>query len=334
MRNRLSVVGAAVVAMISPAGLSAQDLPSPKCPAGGVGSVTQIGQDACQQAYDIYQLVAPQLGLALAGGNATAGTGSVLGGLGHFSIGVRANVFSGLLPDSVLTPGTSGAQKRTLPTKSQVFGLPTADAAIGLFQGFPLALTNVLGVDALISAEYVPSIKSNSVSLDPASNFQVGFGARVGLLSESIAFPGVSFTWIERDLPTVNVTALSGVNDADSLAITGMKVKTQAWRIVASKSLIAFSIAAGVGRDAYKQTATLKGTVTQSALKGSESVTADQTLNRTNMFADLSLNLPVLKIVAEVGNAMGGTVATYNSFSGGRADRSQLYGSLGLRLSR
>jgi hypothetical protein len=243
-------------------------------------------------------------------------------------------VFSGLLPDSVLTPSTSGAQKRTLPTKSQVFGLPTADAAIGIFQGFPLALTNVLGVDALISAEYVPSIKSNSVSLDPASNFQFGFGARVGLLSESIAFPGVSFTWIERDLPTVNVTALSGVNDADSLAITGMKVKTQAWRIVASKSLIAFSIAAGVGRDAYKQTATLKGTVTQSGLKGSESVTADQTLNRTNMFADFSLNLPALKVVAEIGNAMGGTVATYNSFSGGRADRSQLYGSLGLRLSR
>src|SRR5689334_2579517 len=157
MRNRLSVVGAAFVAMVLPAGLSAQDLPSPKCPAGGVGSVTQIGQDACQQAYDIYQLVAPQLGLALAGGNATAGTGSVLGGLGHFSIGVRANVFSGLLPDSVLTPSTSGAQKRTLPTKSQVFGLPTADAAIGLFSGFPLALTNVLGVDALVSAEYVPT---------------------------------------------------------------------------------------------------------------------------------------------------------------------------------
>lgn len=334
MKNRLSVVGAALAAVLLPPGLGAQDLGSPKCAGGSLGSVAQIGQDACQQAYDIYQLVAPQLGLALAGGNATAGTGSVLGGLGHFSVGVRANVFSGLLPDSALTPSTTGAQKRTLPTKSQVFGLPTADAAIGIFQGFPLALTNILGVDALVSAQYVPSFSSDNVSLDPSSNFQFGFGARVGLLSESIAFPGVSFTWIERDLPTINATALSGVNDADSLSITNMKVKTQAWRIVASKSLIAFSIAAGIGRDMYKQSASLKGTVTQSGLHGSESFDADQTLSRTNMFADLSLNLPALKIVAEVGNAMGGTVATYNSFSGGRADRSQFYGSLGLRLSR
>jgi|SRR5690242_19315596 len=334
MKNRLSVVGAALAAAILPLGLGAQDLSSPKCAAGSPGSITQIGQDACQQAYDIYQLIAPQLGLALAGGNATAGAGSVLGGLGHFSLGIRANVFSGLLPDSVLTPGTTGAQKRTLPTKSQAFGLPTADAALGLFQGFPLGLTNVFGVDALVSAEYVPTISNDNFSLDPSSNFQVGFGARIGLLSESIAFPGVSFTWIERDLPTINVTATSGVNDAASLAITNMKVTTQAWRIVASKSLIAFSVAAGVGRDAYKQNARLRGTATQSGLRGSESFDADQTLNRTNMFADLSLNLPMLKIVAEIGNAMGGTVATYNSFSGGRADRSQLYGSLGLRLSR
>ena len=161
MKNRLSVVGAAFAAALLPAVLGAQDLSAPRCAGGAPGSVTQIGQDACQQAYDIYQLIAPQLGLALAGGNATAGTGSVLGGIGHFSVGVRANVFSGLLPDSALTPSTSGAQRRTLPTKSQAFGLPTADAAIGLFSGFPLALTNVLGVDALISAQYVPSFSND-----------------------------------------------------------------------------------------------------------------------------------------------------------------------------
>ena len=334
MRRGVSVVGALLVSAVSPVASRAQDLTAPKCTGGTPGSVTQIGQDACQQAYDVYQLVAPQLGLALAGGNATAGTGSVLGGLGHFSIGIRANVFSGLFPDSVLTPSTTGAQKRTLPTKSQLFGLPTADAAIGIFQGLPLALTNVFGIDALISAEYVPTISHNDFSLNPSSNVQFGYGARIGLLSESIAFPGVSFTWIERDLPTINATALSGVNNADSLGISNMKVKTRAWRVVASKSLIAFSIAAGIGRDAYEQSATLSGSVTQSGLHGSESIPASQTLDRTNMFADLSLNLPALKIVGEIGNATGGTVQTYNSFSGGRADRSQLYASLGLRLSR
>src|SRR6476646_7231276 len=103
MRGRVSWIAAAVgIVAALPLRVQAQDLPTPRCVAGPPGSATLIAQDACQQAYDVYQLIAPQLGLALAGGNATAGTGSVLGGLGHFSLGVSANVFSGMLPDSVL----------------------------------------------------------------------------------------------------------------------------------------------------------------------------------------------------------------------------------------
>ena len=113
-----------------------------------------------------------------------------------------------------------------------------------------------------------------------------------------------------------------------------MDVQTHAWRVVASKSLLAFSVAAGVGRDQYRQSATITGTVSQSGAAGSQTVPLAQTMDRTNMFADLSLNLPVLKLVLEVGDAMGGSVRTYNSFSGGSPDRSQVYGSFGLRLSR
>jgi hypothetical protein len=155
------------------------------------------------------------------------------------------------------------------------------------------------------------------------------------LLSESIAFPGVSFTWIERDLPTINV----GINgsavgaNGSTIAIDNMDVRTRAWRIVASKSLIAFSLAAGIGQDNYKQSATLTGTVNQFGISASQSLAADQTLSRTNLFGDFAINLPLLKIVFEVGNALGGSVATFNSFAGGRADRSQIYGSFGLRLS-
>ena len=60
---------------------------------------------------------------------------------------------------------------------------------------------------------------------------------------------------------------------------------------------------------------------------------SSQSLTRTNYFVDLSLNLPVFKLVGEVGQVTGGTVNTYNSFSGGRADRSQVYGSAGIRLA-
>src|SRR5215470_15776475 len=99
MWNRLSrVVVVAAFGAAPLASSSAQGLSSPQCSGGGAGSVGLIAQDACQQAYDVYQLLAPQLGLALTGGNATAGQGGVLGGLGHFSVGVRGNVFNGKLP--------------------------------------------------------------------------------------------------------------------------------------------------------------------------------------------------------------------------------------------
>jgi hypothetical protein len=278
--------------------------------------------------------MSPQLGLALAGGNATLGQGSVLGGIGHFSVGIRGNVFNGKLPEvDQFTQSTSGAQQRTLPTKDQVLGLPTADAAIGLFKGLPLALTNLFGVDALVSAAYIPTINSTSsnFSITPKNNWQFGYGARVGILSESIVVPGVSVTWIERDLPTTDLLGSSGGN---SLTVGDLKVKTQAWRVVASKSFIVFGLAAGVGQDKYDQSANISAHVSQSGFTGDASVPGtSQTMTRTNAFLDGSLNLSIFKLVAEVGQASGGTVNTYNSFAGGRADRSQVYGSAGIRLS-
>lgn len=352
MKKTLTMAG--VVVVLSASALLAQGggLSQPVCPPGSsttVGGVsipdaTKIAQDACQQAYDVYQFMSPQLGLALAGGNATIGQGSVLGGFGHFSVGIRGNAFNGQLPKvSDFSQSTDGAQQRTLPSESQWLGAPTADAAIGIFKGIPLALTNVLGVDALVSAMYVPSIDNDDVKITPQSNWQFGYGARVGLLSESIVVPGVSVTWIERDLPTTDLvgTASTGGNTA-TLNINDFKVKTSAWRIVASKSFIVFGLAAGIGQDKYDQSANISASFTGTCSGGGVSVScsgstnvpdASQELTRTNMFADLSLNLPLFKLVGEVGQATGGTVNTYNSFSSGRADRSQTYFSAGLRLS-
>ena len=98
MKKIVMMAGAAAALSASTAFAQSGGLSSPKCQGGGLGSQQQIAQDACQEAYDLYQFMSPQLGLALAGGNATIGQGSVLGGLGHLSIGVRGNVFNGTLP--------------------------------------------------------------------------------------------------------------------------------------------------------------------------------------------------------------------------------------------
>src|SRR5450759_1138572 len=47
--------------------------------------------DACRKATDLLSFMTPQLSTALAGGNPTLGQGGVLGGLGHFSLDIRAS---------------------------------------------------------------------------------------------------------------------------------------------------------------------------------------------------------------------------------------------------
>lgn len=344
MRKAMSVGAGLVLLAAIAAGAEAQGAVN-SCPPGStttIGGVlvpdrSRASQDACQMAVDVYQVMSPQLGLALAGGNATLGRGSALG-TGHFSIGLRGNVFNGDLPDvsAFPSPSVNGSVQRTganaLPGNRQILGLPTADAAVGVFGGVPLGLTNVGGVDLLLSATYIPSIgdSTDDVQIRPDRNLQVGYGVRVGLLQESLVVPGVSFTYLKRDLPTTNIT---GTSPSLNVNIRDVRVKTAAYRVVASKSLMLFGVAAGVGQDRYDQSANVQATVKSTlGSQTSDVVPLAQKLTRTNMFLDLSLNLPVFKLIGEVGQVSGGTVDTYNEFQTGRADKSRTYGSVGFRI--
>src|SRR3712207_456981 len=150
-------------------------------------SASQATEDARQQAQDVFQYMAPQLGLAIVGGSPTLGSAGTLGGLGHFSVGVRGNALAGSLPKvEQFTQCYDGAKSRTLPTADQVLGLPGVDAAIGVFKGLPLGLTNIGGVDLLFSASYVPELDGDGVDVSvPEGSLKIGYGARVGLLQES-----------------------------------------------------------------------------------------------------------------------------------------------------
>lgn len=323
-------------------------LSQPVCVAASNSTPDRVAQDACQQAYDVYQFMGPQLGLAVAGGNHTLGSNSSLGGLGHFSLGLHATGFRGSLPQvdkfTQRSGGASPAQE--LPTQDQFMGLPGADAAIGIFGGLPLALTNVGGIDLLLSASYVPDLSDNQFTVHPKQNLQVGYGARIGLLSESILVPGVSLTYLKRDLPTTTIYGTAMYNNlltgptTATLTVSDFKVKTSGWRLVASKSLVILGLAAGVGQDTYDQSASISATVsgTQPTIPPSTFTTTatvpgtSQSMTRTNYFVDATLHLFLLKITGEIGQVSGGTVNTYNTFQSGRADKAQTYGSVGFRL--
>ena len=332
MRSRMFIGLAAFV--LVPATVSAQ---ANACP--GTTTQEQAGQDACRIAVDLFQYMAPQIGTVIAGGNATLGQGGTLGGFSSFpilhpkiSIGLRVNALQGSLPDvGGITPGTTGEQQRTIPVEDQVIPGPAADVAIGLFKGLPLGLTNFGGVDLLLSALYLPEFDESNVSLAfPDGGLKIGYGARIGLLQESLVIPGVAFTWLRRDLPKANLsgTTAAGGLTAD-VAVNELDVSTTAWRVVASKSLVFFGLALGAGQDRYESSATVVGT---SAL-GSASTRVEQDIKRTNYFADVSMNLMLLKLIGEVGMVQGGEVSTLNTWEGKQPADKRLYGSVGARLS-
>jgi hypothetical protein len=288
--------------------------------------------DARQQAEDVFQYMAPQLGLAIAGGSPTLGQAGSLGGLGHFTVGLRGNALAGTLPQvDQFQQCYDGARSRTLPTEDRFVGLPAIDAAIGVFKGLPLGVTNVGGIDVLLSASYIREIDTDYLDVTvPEGSLKIGYGARVGLLQESLLVPGVSVSVLRRDLPSVNVVGSSAGN---SLEVNNLSVKTTAWRVVASKSLLLFGLTAGMGRDSYDQSATVTATVSDPVFgTASSSISPSQSVTRTNMFAGASLNLLMLKVTGEVGRVSGGTISTYNSFDGKAAADSRLYGSVGLRF--
>jgi hypothetical protein len=295
-------------------------------------------QDGCQKTIDLFDFLAPQLATAVAGGNAVLGQGGTLGGLGHFTIGVQANVVKGTLPKfQDFNLSTSGAQQTDFNTQTIPVPMPSAILGIGLFGGLPLGITKVGGVDALLSGIYIPSVSSNNISLKPKNSFQIGYGARLGLLSDTKFTPAVSFSWMERDLPT---TTLSGQdNNNDTLAVQNLSIKTSAWRLVASKNIFILGLAAGIGQDHYSMSTTVHVglnpntttacTVVASTCSGTVA-SPSLSMTRANYFGDLSLNLGIFRTVFEVGEVAGKDIQTYNTFNGQVAGYSRLYGSVGL----
>lgn len=309
--------------------------------AQGVSSQCTAGvtQDACQKSIDIFQYLAPQLGVIIAGGNATLGVGGTIGGLGRIYVSGRANIVSADIPRvAQVTPSITGARSDQYPTQSQIAGIPQADVAIGIFRGIPLGVTNVGGLDLLVNATYLPAVSTAGVKLGvPNGSLKFGGGARLGIVQESILFPGLSATYLRRSLPTVNVSAATG---SDSIRVDNLNVRTDSWRLVASKNLLLFGLAAGFGQDRYNSDATTRAYIAPRTLGVASSTPAEnigpvalsQKLTRTTYFLDASINFPIIRLIGEIGRTGSANVPTFNTFAGSEAGAARTFGALGVRL--
>ena len=348
LRSRLGVAAILVIAATAPAALRSQQ-PDRQCADPAAVGAGLEGGDACQKALDLFRYFNPQLGMLIAGGNATLGQGGVLGGLGRFSLTLRANATQQLgVPELNGTDVAVGpAERSAYEVSEEVGGFPVADVAIGLFKGFPIGLGRVGGLDALVNVFYIPSTALEALDADdfalklPGGGLKLGYGVRVGVLSETRALPGVSVTYIQRALPAVSVMATTYEEDfegtvySDTISLEALSVRTAAWRVVAGKKLWIFAVAVGGGQDRYSTTGGIEYAVydSEDGRQARGLVRIDQTVTRMNMFADLSINLFLFKLVGEIGRVSGGEIATYNQFSH-PAGQARTYGAVGLRFGR
>ncbi len=296
-------------------------------------------RDACQKGTDIFMMLAPQVNGALTGGGPVLGSSRSGHGL---SIGIRVNAVDGRVPDpSKISLSANGVVKSAIPTKHVPVPAPTLDVAVGLFPGVFLGLQRVLSLDALLNVAYIPNRDISDFSIKTtAGSLKLGYGGRIGLLSDRLFVPAVAVSFFRRSLPTASfstsfTSATGAIATRDSLALEDLAIENDAIRISLSKKLGFIEIGGGVGQDTYRTSTALHARVTPSigpAVAGD--FTLAQNIKRNAAYGSFAINVFKIRLGAEVGSTFGGdSVSTYNTFTDGKVNENHMFGSVGLRLS-
>ena len=275
---------------------------------------------------DATRAVHPLLGILISGGNPVLGSGGPLGGPGHFSVTARVNAVEVVLP-RLSYDGSS----TTVPRGQEVYApAPLLEAAAGVYGGLPAGL---LAIDVLGSAQLVPAGVFDDFRVDPDARrigdvaLGLGIGARVGVLRETGALPGVSASIMRRDLPTItygDITAGDEFQYAVNLRATNL-------RLVASKQFTALSVAAGLGWDKYTGDALIA--VADNVIPGGAAdVPVELDNSRVSVFANLGLGLGLVRLVAEGGYLGGRDQDLTTDFEDLDTTQGKFFAGLGLRV--
>ena len=281
----------------------------------------------CDAAVDGTRAFHPVAGLLVSGGNPVLGTAATLGGLGHFSITARANAARVVLPE----PGYDGTST-TVPASDELFApVPLVEVAAGIYGGLPSGL---LAIDFLGSAQLLPTDQLENFAVADGARrigdvaLGLGFGARVGILSELGPVPAVSVSLMRRDIPQLaygDVEAGDQYRYAVDLHATNL-------RVVASKRLAIVDVAAGFGWDKYTGDADIQfRDPLSSIVQPGIALELDQT--RALLFLDAGLDLRALRLTGEVGYQTGKDQELSTDFEDFDTTSGKVFGSLGLRVA-
>jgi hypothetical protein len=320
-----ALLGALGVAARPLAAQSAAAQPAAECS----GYTNSRAQNICTAAVDGTRYFHPVAGILISGGNPVLGSGGTLGGLGHFSVSVRANAVRVVLPQLDYT----GASDTVQSGDTTFVPAPSFDAAVGLFRGFGPGL---LSVDALASVQLLPTDQIDNFHLDPDATtiggvgLGLGFGARIGLLNENLLAPGVSISVMRRSIPQLQYGQVDLTSTSDDYAYA-VDLHATNVRLTASKKLAIVSLAAGVGLDKY----TGDGHVdfkdpTLPLAVNSIDFKLDQT--REVLFANAGFDISVVKLIGEIGYQTGKDQKLSTTFKDIDTKSGKVFGGVGLRV--
>lgn len=328
-RALLSVGSLFVVASLAITRPAEAQTLDPQCTAGA-----RELEDGCQKAIDLYNFLAPQLGVMMSGGSPTVGERPGAPRMLRISFDVRANLITGSIPDiAVDTPSIDGARSTDYPVQRRTIGLPVVTAGVTVFTGVPVGRFRALATDALVSVSYLPELSRDELDMRvESSSWRLGGGARVALLQEPEGGSSLSLSYIDRGLPVVDVEGRT--TEGDTITLSGLRASVRSWRLVGTHHLGFLGLRAGWGRDALTSGARLSAVVTGEGYQvRGEPFAFDHSSTRDNLFAGVSIDFRFASVAAEVGRiAEGPATATYNTFSGEKPEQQRTYGSLGVRV--
>jgi hypothetical protein len=282
-------------------------------------------ENLCNGVVDATHYLQPQLGLGITGGNPIVGSFRPLGGLGHFSLGIRVTAFKTALPDFSSDGSTPVTAKDT-----SAIGAPTFDIAAGVYRGMSHGL---LAVDLLGSVVAVPN-SIDHIKVDPAAasigqvSYKIGYGARIGILRGTFPIPSVTASWMHREIPRVTVgDTLNGDNFAYE-----MVVKSTSMRLMAGWHVLFFDIGGGVGHDKYSGESRIFFNDPNPGSPGVKVVPIPFDVGRSTVFADIGMNLLFLKIGGEIGKQGGNDLTTTSQFQGFDVKKGFTYASANVRF--
>jgi hypothetical protein len=277
----------------------------------------------CDAALDATRAFHPVAGLLVSGGNPVLGTAGTLGGLGRFSVTARASAADVVLPD----PEYDGSPG-TVPSTEELYApVPLIEGAAGIYEGLPSGL---LSIDALASAQLLPTNQVDDLSVDPDARhigdvaIGLGYGVRVGVLRDEGPLPAVSVSVMRRHVPRL---AYGDLDEGDEFRY-GVDLRATNLRLVASKQLAALQLAAGVGWDRYTGDAEIR-------LRDGPDPIVDLELreSRTLAFINAGVDLATVSLVGEAGYQSGRDQELSTEFEDYDITDGKFFAGLGLRLN-